>query len=111
MPVTLQILLICVALIGLLVLGFFLARWLKTRYDTSRDASAEPAGMSLQQMEKLHERGLISDEEFQRMRRVALGLDAGREKPSTPDGPDGIMSRCVDVRNQSGSTDHKDKGT
>jgi hypothetical protein len=112
MSSTLQILMYCAIFIGLMMLGYFVLRWCKARYDPRGGTTTEPAGMSLEEMENLHEKGLISDEEFQRLRRVALGIDPARpEKSSIPDQPDDIMLHSGDETNQSGSTNHKDKGT
>ncbi|MCJ7544819.1 MAG: SHOCT domain-containing protein [Phycisphaerae bacterium] len=70
-------------------------RWLAS---SQRRSEARGGGFSIERVEALHRRGLISDEEFQRLRRQALGLPTvGRAPPSgsssPPAGDDGNAGR------------------
>lgn len=81
---------------GLLILGIFVAGgvlipWLRRRFHPSGQGSPgrADAGFSLEGLEAMRRRGEISEGEFRRLRRVALGLDpaAGRTDNSASSHP------------------------
>jgi hypothetical protein len=78
------------AMIGLMLLGFLVLRWLRRRAHEPFD-DLPPGGMTIEQVEQMHERGLISDEEFSAMRRIILGLKGPEEKGSFSPGNDDII--------------------
>jgi hypothetical protein len=87
-----------------MVVGFFLFRWLKKRFDPRLGPSEQDGGgggWTMEQAEDMHESGQISDEEFSVLRRAILGL-VGKEEEKhseTPPSDDTIK----DSRNEKGS--------
>lgn len=65
-------------LIAALMALFVLLTWLRRRM---RPGAHKPQSerMTVEQIEAIRRSGRISDEEFSRLRRIALGLDAGPE--------------------------------
>ncbi len=46
----------------------------------SRQENSSPAGLTVEQLAAMKDQGLITPEEFARLRRIALGLDMGAPK-------------------------------
>ena len=81
-----------IGVVAAMLLGFGLL-WLRGKYhpDNIADGSST-ATFSMQSIEEIHNRGLISDEEFRRLRAGSLGLDA-----PTCDNDNSVLSRPGDV--------------
>lgn len=62
-----------------LLLGLLIIPWIRRRYRW--DDEPGPA-LDIESLERSLREGLITDEEFRRLRRIALGLDI---KPANPD--------------------------
>jgi hypothetical protein len=76
----------CAALIGVLLISLFFGRRFKRRYDPrSTSNQAETTGLSIDEMEAMHDAGMISEDEFKLMRRSALGLAETTSKPKEND--------------------------
>ncbi|RPI62618.1 MAG: hypothetical protein EHM48_03805 [Planctomycetaceae bacterium] len=60
-------------LVVLTILGIALMKF-RRKY-LAKDAESDEAGFSIESLEKMKKAGNISDEEFRRLRRAALGLD------------------------------------
>ena len=73
--VSLDLAISCAALIGVLLVAMFFVRRFKRTYDPRvMGGPTESAGLSIDELEAMHDAGMISDEEFKIMRRSALGL-------------------------------------
>ena len=71
---------VCVALIlVIIVIGAVVIPWIKRRY-AGGEVSGPEQGFSIEHLQRMHDRGEISGEEFRRLRRAALGLDAETAK-------------------------------
>ena len=76
----------CAALIGVLLIAGFFVRRFKRNYDPRViGGPAEAAGLSIDELEAMHDAGMISDDEFKIMRRSALGLAETASKPKEND--------------------------
>jgi len=75
-------------MIAAILAGGMVVMLLRRRYHPSRQEERAP-GLSMKTIEDLRRDGQISEEEFQRLRDVALGVRSGRAKPpiSTSSGP------------------------
>lgn len=74
-------------LIGVVVLGFFLAVWVKRRLK-SPDVGPPVLGFSLADLRELHRTGKISDQEYERARgkmAASLKRKEAAEKPKKPE--------------------------
>ncbi|MHC4717990.1 MAG: hypothetical protein ACYS5V_13530 [Planctomycetota bacterium] len=69
----------CVAMAAVLLLGLVVV--LIRRAALSPD-SRPPAQMAVEQVEQLHRDGALSDEEYRRARRLALGLPVADQAPA-----------------------------
>jgi uncharacterized membrane protein len=70
-------------LIALVVIGFFVAVWVKRRMQAPD--STPSLGFSLADLRELHRTGKISDQEFERARgKMAASLKRADEKPKKP---------------------------
>ena len=81
--------------IGIVVvmgLGFVLM-WFRRKYHPSNMADDAGATFSMQSIEDMRDKGLISDEEFRRLRVGALGL----APPTVDDNDNSALSRPGDV--------------
>ena len=84
--VTLELAISCAALIGVLLISAFFVRRFKRKYDPrSASNQAETTGLSIDELEAMHDAGMISDDEFKIMRRSALGLAETASKPKEND--------------------------
>jgi hypothetical protein len=84
--VSMELAISCAALIGVLLIAAFFVRRFKRRYDPrSMGGQADMAGLSIDEMEAMHDAGMISDDEFKIMRRSALGLAETASKPKEND--------------------------
>jgi len=63
---------------GLVVIGGVVIPWLRRRFHplAPPDVRAPAGGFGMERIEALRRAGELSDEEFHRLRRLALGLDA-----------------------------------
>jgi len=69
--------------IGVLaVLGSIVVPWVRKRYHPSSGAGRGGAPMDIEFLERSRRDGLMTDEEFRRLRRIAMGLDT---KPAKQD--------------------------
>ena len=73
-PVVETLLLDLAVVAGVVVMGFVLLL-LRRKYHPKYAADEDDTGFSMDRLERLRREGEISDEEFRRLRRVALGLD------------------------------------
>jgi len=84
--VTLELAISCAALIGVLLISAFFVRRFKRKYDPrSASNQAETTGLSIDELEAMHDAGMISEDEFKLMRRSALGLAEMASKPKEND--------------------------
>ena len=72
-------------IIAAMAVLFVVLIWVRKRFhtDVRQGARGEP-GFSVDGLEALHRGGQISDEEFSRLRRAALGLDPGQDGSDNP---------------------------
>lgn len=75
--------LIAVLVVAGIVLELVHKRW----QAPPRQGGGGGGGFSIERLESLHHRGLISDEEFQRLRRGALGLPTAANPPPSGSSP------------------------
>jgi hypothetical protein len=76
----------CAALIGVLLISAFFVRRFKRKYDPRvMGGPTDMAGLSIDEMEAMHDAGMISEDEFKIMRRSALGLAETASKPKEND--------------------------
>jgi len=72
---------VCVALIlVIIVIGAVVIPWIKRRYAGGGEVSGPEQGFSIEHLQRMHDSGEISREEFRRLRRAALGLEAETAK-------------------------------
>jgi hypothetical protein len=84
--VTMDLAISCAGLIGALVIAAFFVRRFKRKYDPrSASNQAETTGLSIDELEAMHDAGMISEDEFKFMRRSALGLAEATSKPKEND--------------------------
>ena len=65
---------ICIALIFICVAAFIVILKLKKKFDPRVKTPDSSEGMNMEALEKIHDSGMITDEEFTKMRRALLGL-------------------------------------
>ena len=76
----------------LLLLGVVVAPWVRRKYHPSSiGGSHGQSAFDIDSLERMRSEGLITDEEFRKLRRAALGLDVGAAKAdnSTSSAPGG----------------------
>ncbi len=66
----------------LVILGLILIPWVRRRYMSGDSAGLAGSALDIESLERSRREGLITDEEFRRLRRAALGLDI---KPAKQD--------------------------
>jgi hypothetical protein len=72
---------VCVALITvIIVIGAVVIPWIKRRYYGVGKVSGPEQGFRIEHLERMRREGGISEEEFRRLRRAALGLGDGPAK-------------------------------
>ena len=71
-----------------MVLGFVVVVMLRRKMLADDGASESGLAMTIEQVEQMHDKGMISDEEFATMRRGILGIGAPEEK--SPESEDEI---------------------
>ncbi len=81
-------------LAALLVIGLIIVPWIRRRYH-GEGGGSEGAIFDIERLEAMRRRGEMSDEEFRKLRRVALGLDAPGENADNPTATGG---RATNVR-------------
>ena len=87
-------------LVGLILVATVVIVWLRRRLQ--RDQGVGGSGMDVGSIEQMHRSGLISDEEFRKLRRSALGLadeqdGPGEGKSASSDRPAGDDTRSDDA--------------
>ena len=81
-----------IGVVAIILLGFGLL-WFRGKYHPDRIAADSlTASFSMQSVEEMRNGGLISDEEFRRLRSRSLGLD-----PPVTDNDNSALSRARDV--------------
>ena len=76
----LEVLLWATGLLIVILAAFLVVRKLRRHYDPRLPQPTElPGGLTIEQLDVLHENGRISDEEFAAMRRTVLGLESTGE--------------------------------
>lgn len=79
-PQALRIVLWSLAVLAAFLLGGAVVfYWLKRRL-LSDDESDRPPGFTLESLERLRDEGQLTEEEFRRLRKSALGLDVGTDR-------------------------------
>lgn len=82
-----SILIVCGLLMLVLLAGLGALMWLRRRMRAA-DEGGRTEAFSVESLERMRLEGRITDEEFKRLRRQALGLvGAGGEKPISPSSP------------------------
>ena len=80
---------VCIALVVVWVAAFVVVLKLKKMVKIGANNSDSSDGMNMERIEQIHAAGMISDEEFAKMRRVLLGLppiDGEKNKKVQPSG-------------------------
>lgn len=82
---------ICIALVVVWVAAFIIIMKVRKAFRIGVKGSDSSEGMTIEGLEKIHGAGMISDEEFSRMRRAMLGLPAenaekGKKNPPSAGG-------------------------
>jgi hypothetical protein len=70
-----------VFVIVLVILGLIVIPWVRRRYVASDSDGLAGTALDIESLERSRREGLITDEEFRQLRRVALGLDMTPAKP------------------------------
>jgi len=64
-----------VFILALVVIGSIVVPWVRRRYLSPESDSKPGSAFDIASLERSKREGLITDEEFRRLRRIALGLD------------------------------------
>lgn len=78
-------------MIALLVVGYLAIRWMKKHLDPRLNVSDgldSSAGWTMEEAERMHESGRLSDEEFSVLRKSILGLSPKPEEKDSESGDD-----------------------
>jgi len=95
----------CIILIIVWVISFIVILKLKKMFTIGTKSNNSFEGMSMERLENIHDSGMISDDEFAKMRRALLGLppaDGEKSKKIPPSGD------SFDIMKNSDKTDNND---
>lgn len=96
---------ICITLIVIWVVAFIIVLKLKKVFHIGAKSSPPAEAMSMDDLERIHDAGMISADEFSKMRRALLGLPPKEQEISkkVPPSDDGF-----DIMENSDKTDNTD---